>query len=101
MLVLGDVSALRIRAEVEAQYLGRLHVGQHVKVRAAAFPGELAGKVLWIAPIVHQGRINSRSPRNFNDVDVVEVLVELPDSGPLVVGEQVDIYFSSEQTAAQ
>ncbi len=46
MLVLGDVSALRIRAEVEAQYLGRLHVGQRVKVRAAAYPGELAGKVL-------------------------------------------------------
>ena len=34
------------------------------------------------------------------DVDVLEVLVELPDSGPLVVGEQVDVYFSSEQMAS-
>jgi hypothetical protein len=34
------------------------------------------------------------------DVDVLEVLVELPDSGPLVVGEQVDVYFSSEKSRA-
>jgi HlyD family secretion protein len=102
MLVLGDVSALRVRAEVEEQYLGRVRVGQHVKVRAAAFRGrEFKGTVLSIAGIVGQGRINSRGPRKFNDVDVLEVLVDLPDAGPLVVGELVDVYFSSEQAETQ
>jgi HlyD family secretion protein len=102
MLVLGDVSALRVRAEVEEQYLGRLRVGQHVKIRAAAFRGrEFAGTVSSIASMVGQGRISSRGTRKFNDVDVLEVLVDLPDSGPLVVGEQVDVYFSSEQTETQ
>ena len=102
MLVLGDVSALRVRAEVEEQYLGRVHVGQHVKVRTAAFHGrEFKGTVSSIAGIVGQGRINSRGPRKFNDVDVLEVLVDLPDAGPLVVGELVDVYFSSEQASAQ
>lgn len=102
MLVLGDVSALRVRVEVEEQYLGRLHVGQHVKIRAAAFRGrEFAGTVSSIAPMVGQGRISARGPRKFSDVDVSEVMVDLPDAGPLVVGEQVDVYFSAEQTATQ
>jgi HlyD family secretion protein len=102
MLVLGDVSSLRVRAEVEEQYLGRLHVGQLAKIRAGAFRGrEFAGKISSIAPIVGQGRINSRGPRKFNDVDVLEVLVDLPDPGPLVVGEQVDVYFSAESTETQ
>jgi HlyD family secretion protein len=102
LLVLGDVSALRVRAEVEEQYLGRLRVGQHVKIRAAAFRGrEFAGTVSSVAPMVGQGRISSRGARKFNDVDVLEVLVDLPDAGPLVVGEQVDVYFSSEQTETQ
>jgi HlyD family secretion protein len=102
LLVLGYVSALRVRAELEEQYLARVRVGQNVKIRAAAFRGrEFAGKVSSIAGIVGQGRINSRGPRKFNDVDVLEVLVDLPDSGPLVVGELVDVYFRSQQTETQ
>src|SRR5262249_44117268 len=37
LLVLGDVSVLRVRAELDEQHLGRLRVGQRVLVRAAAF----------------------------------------------------------------
>ena len=93
--VLGDVSALRVRAELDEQYLGRLRVGQRVLVRAAAFRGrEFDGKVSAVARIVGPGR--ARGPRKFNDVDVLEVVVDLASPGPLVVGEQVDVYFSSE-----
>jgi HlyD family secretion protein len=100
LLVLGDVSALRVRAELDEQYLGRLRVGQRVLVRAAAFRGrEFDGKVSAIARIVGPGRINARGPRKFNDVDVLEVVVDLAEPGPLVVGEQVDVYFSSERSA--
>ncbi len=99
LAVLGDVSALRVRAEVDEQYLGRMRVGQRVQVRAAAFRGrEFDGKVASIARIVGPGRINARGPRKFNDVDVLEVVVDLPDPGPLVVGQQVDVYFSSQRS---
>jgi len=99
LLVLGDVSALRVRAELDEQYLGRMRVGQRVLVRAAAFRGrEFDGKVSSIARMVGPGRINSRGPRKFSDVDVLEVVVDLSDPGPLVVGEQVDVYFSSERS---
>ncbi len=99
LLVLGDVSSLRVRAEVDEQYLGRMRVGQRVLVRAAAFPGrEFDGKVASIARIVGPGRINARGPRKFNDVDVLEVVVDVSDPGPLVVGQQVDVYFSSQRS---
>jgi len=95
LLVLGDVSALRVRAEVEEQYLAGLRVGQRAVMRAAAFRGRtFDGTVASIAGVVGPGRIRARDPRKLNDVDVVEVVVDLANPGPLVVGEQVDVYFS-------
>jgi HlyD family secretion protein len=98
MLVIGDMSGLRVRAEVNEQDLGRIRVGQSVLVRAGAFRGrEFEGKVAAVARVVGPSRINSGDPRKFSDVDVLEVLVDLPNPGPLVVGEQVDVYFKSER----
>jgi HlyD family secretion protein len=99
LVVLGDVSGLRVRAEVDEQYLGQVRVGQRVLMRAAAFRGqEFEGKVASIARIVGPGRINARGPRKFNDVDVLEVVVDLTDAGPLVVGAQIDVFFRSERS---
>jgi HlyD family secretion protein len=99
LLAIGDISALRVRAEVSEQDLGRIRLGQSVLVRAAAFHGrEFGGKVSSVARVVGPSRINSADPRKFNDVDVLEVLVDLSDPGPLVVGEQVDVYFKSEHS---
>jgi HlyD family secretion protein len=101
LVIIGDVSVLRVRAEVNEQDLGRIRGGQSVLVRAAAFRGrEFDGKVSSVARIVAPSRINSGDPRKFNDIDVLEVLVDLPDPGPLVVGEQVDVYFKSEHSDA-
>jgi HlyD family secretion protein len=97
MLVMGDVSALRVRAEVDQQYLGKIRLGQHAVIRAAAFRGrEFDGKVSSIARIVGPSQINSGDPRKFNDADVLDVVVDLADPGPLVVGQQVDVYFKSD-----
>jgi len=99
LVVLGDVSALRVRAEVDEQYLAKMRVGQRVLVRAIAFHDrEFDGKVTSIARVVGPGRINARGPRKFSDVDVLEVVVDLSDPGPLVVGEQVDVYFSAQRS---
>jgi HlyD family secretion protein len=99
IMSIGDVSALRVRAEVNEQDLGRIRVGQAVLVRAGAFHGrEFDGRVASIARVVGPSRINSGDPRKFSDVDVLEVLVDLPNPGPLVVGEQVDVYFKSDRT---
>jgi HlyD family secretion protein len=95
LLVIGDVSALRVRAELDERDLGEIKIGQPAVIRADAFRGrDFAGKVSFIAPIVEPARINSaRGQRNVTDVDVVEVLVDLAQPDPLAVGMKVDVYF--------
>jgi HlyD family secretion protein len=95
LLVIGDVSALRVRAELDERDLGEVKIGQPAVIRADAFRGrDFAGKVSFIAPIVEPARINTaRGQRNVTDVDVVEVLVDLAQPDPLAVGMKVDVYF--------
>ena len=102
LLVIGDVSALRVRAELDERDFADIKIGQAAVVRAPAFRGrEVAGKVSSIAPIVDAGRSNLRGQRNLTDVNVVEVVVDLAEPGPLVVGMKVDVYFRLESTARQ
>ena len=91
---IGDVSALRVRAEVNEQDLGRIRLRQAVLVRTGAFRGRVSS----IARVVGLSRIKSGDPRKFSDVDVLKVLVELPNPRLLVVGEQVDVYFKSDRS---
>ena len=101
LVLLGDVSALRVRAELDERDFGEIRVGQLVVVRAAAFRGrEFGGKVSFIAPVVEPGRISARGQRTVTDVDVVEVLVELTEAGPLAVGMKVDVYFRADGAGA-
>jgi HlyD family secretion protein len=97
LLIIGDVSALRVRAELDERDVGEVKVGQSAVIRADAFRGrEFAGKVSFIAPIVEPGRISARGQRNVTDVDVVEVLVDLAQPDPLAVGMKVDVYFQPD-----
>jgi HlyD family secretion protein len=93
LVLLGDISALRVRAELDERDFGEIRVGQAATVRPDAFRDrEFAGKVSSIAPLVEPSR-NARSQRNQTDVDVVEVLVDLAEPGPLAVGMRADVYF--------
>jgi HlyD family secretion protein len=100
LFVLGDVSKLRVRAEVDERDFGDIRIGQNAIVRTAAFRGrEIAGKVSSIAPLVDAGRL--RGQRNQADVNVVEVVVDLAEPGPLAVGMKVDVYFRHDGAALQ
>src|SRR5262245_60242603 len=78
LIIIGDVSALRVRAELDERDVGEVKIGQSAVIRADAFRGrEFVGKVSFIAPIVEPGRISARGQRNVTDVDVVEVLVDV------------------------
>ena len=97
LIVLGDLSKLRVRAEIDERDYGDIKVGQRVVVRSAAFRGrDVAGKVSSIAPIIEPGRIGARGQRNLTDVNVAEVVIDLAETGPLAVGMKVDVYFSRD-----
>jgi HlyD family secretion protein len=94
LVLLGDMSALRVRAELDQRDLDKIKVGQQAVVRSDAFRGrDIAGKVASIAPLVESSRTAALSQRNMTDVDVVEVLVDLAEPGPFAVGMKVDVYF--------
>ena len=94
LLLLGDISTMRVRAELDERDFAGIKIGQTVLVRSAAFrEREFAGKVLSIAPIVQSSRISSRDQRNLTDVSAAEVIVDLAEPGPLTVGMKVDVYF--------
>jgi HlyD family secretion protein len=98
LVILGDRSGLRVRAEVDERDIGKVAIGQRVVVRADAFRGrDFEGKVSAIAPIVGAGRISQRGPQKSNDTEVMEVVVDLSDASLLVVGLRVDVFFTSEK----
>jgi HlyD family secretion protein len=94
LVLLGDMSSLRVRAELDQRDLDKIKVGQQAVVRSDAFRGrDVAGKVAAVAPLVESSRAAALSQRNMTDVDVVEVLVELAEPGPFAVGMKVDVFF--------
>ena len=78
LLVFGDLSAMKVRAEVEERDAAKIHVGQRVVVRADAYPDQdFEGRVSSIAQSLSQPSIVSRGPRRPNDVEVLEAKIDL------------------------
>src|SRR5690606_15394862 len=64
LVLFGDVSSLRVRAEVEERDVAKIRVGQKVVVKADAYPDrEFSGTVAEIASALGSPRIASRGPR--------------------------------------
>ena len=97
----GDISGLRVRAEVEDRDLSRVQVGQRVVIRADAFPDrDFGGTVSTISSALGSPRIATRGPKRPNDVDVLEVFVDLEGTPPLLTGMRVDVFFKAEKSTA-
>jgi HlyD family secretion protein len=97
LLLLGDLSQLRVRAELDEHNTGKIKLGEAAIVRAEAFPGQtFDGKVVAIAPLVQPARLVSPGSRNLTDFSINEVMVDLNEPGPLIAGMNVDVYFGSK-----
>ena len=97
LVVLGDISKLRVRAELDERDYGAIKIGHKVVVRSPAFRGrDVAGTVTSVAPIIEAGRIGARGQRSPSDINVAEVVIDLAEPGPLAVGMKVDVYFSRD-----
>ncbi len=102
LLVFGDVSKLRVRAEVEERDVDHVRIGQRVVLRADAFPDrEFGGVVTEISSALGSAQIATRGPRRPNDVDVLEAVAELDDNPPLLTGMRVDVFFKRDTEIRQ
>lgn len=99
LLVFGDLSRLRIRAEIEERDIGKIRAGQIVVVRSDAFPGQdFQGRVERTANALGAPRISSKGPRRASDQDVLQVQIDLDGRPPLVPGMRVDVFFKPDAT---
>ena len=105
LAIVGNLSALRVRAEFEERDVGKVHVGQAAVVRSDAFGKAFDGKVASLAQGLGPSKLGPRGgPRKPTDVDVLEVLIELTGETPLLPGMRVDVFLKPEphaQPAAQ
>jgi HlyD family secretion protein len=101
LLVFGDLSALKVRAEVEERDAAKIRIGQQAVVRADAYPDQdFEGRVSSTAQSLSAPRIATRGPRRPNDVEVLEAVVDLDGLPPLLTGMRVDVFFKHDTTAS-
>jgi HlyD family secretion protein len=100
LVLFGDISGLRVRAEVEERDVVKIRLGQRAVVRVDAFPDrDFEGVVTQLAPALGPPRITTRGPRRPNDVEVLEVLISLDGTPPLLTGMRVDAFFRNDTSA--
>lgn len=100
LMVIGDITGLRVRAELDERDVGKLRVGQRAVIRADAFKGQdFEAKITSIAPALAPRSLAIRGRRNPADVDVLEVLLEIRGRSDLLPGMRVDVFFRKDATA--
>jgi multidrug resistance efflux pump len=92
VLIFGDISRLRVRAEVDERFVAGLEVGQP----AVAFgrglgDREYPGRVVLVKPIMGKKTVFSRSATERKDLDVMQVLIDLDPGFRAPTGLQVDV----------
>lgn len=90
LVVLGDLTELRVRMDLDERDVGKIHVGGTALVRAIAFPGrDFAGRIVEIAQRMGRKNVRSDDPTELNDTKILEVVMVVDQPGELVVGQRV------------
>jgi HlyD family secretion protein len=94
LIVMGDLTVIRVRAEVDEQDVSKIKLGQRAFVRSNAYPNrDFEGKVTELAPSLGIPRMGSRGARRATDVEVMEVMIDLDGAVPLLPGMRADAFF--------
>lgn len=94
LAVLGDMSVVRLKAEVDEIDVSKIKVGGKVVVKSNAYPGkEFTGTVAELAPSLSSPQFALRGARRPTDVDVLSVTIDLEGNPPLLPGMRADAFF--------
>jgi HlyD family secretion protein len=93
LAVVGDMSNVRVKAEVDDGDVAKIKVGQKAFVRSINYPGrDFEGTVADLAPTMATPRISARGPRRPSDIEVLEMTINLDGKVPLLPGMRVDAF---------
>jgi HlyD family secretion protein len=94
LVVLGDMSVVRLKAEVDEIDVSKIKKGGKVTVKSNAYPGkEFEGTVAELAPSLTSPQFSLRGARRPTDVEVLEVTVDLDGNTQLLPGMRADAFF--------
>jgi len=94
LVIMGDMSITRVRAEVDDPDVSKIKKDQRAFVKSSAYGNrEFDGKVVEVAPSLAMPRMGARGIRRATDVEVLEVVIDMEGSVPLLPGMRVDVFF--------
>jgi HlyD family secretion protein len=92
VIIFGDISRLRVLAEVDERFVGVLRTGQRATIFGKGLrDGQFQGHVVLIKPIMGTKTVFSRSSTERKDLDVVQVLIQMQSDFAVPVGLEVDV----------
>ena len=94
VLEFADVTALRVRVEIDERNVQMLKIGQRAKVRIADGGSEIAeGVVEQILPLMGRKATMTLDPADKGDRDVLEALIRIDSQTRWPLGLRVDSVF--------
>ena len=93
VVTVGDVSTLRVRADVDEKDVARIRVGQRAYATADAYGDKrFEGKVIRIARMLGRKNIRTDDPAERLDTKVLETLIEFEPGTSIPVGLRMDVF---------
>ena len=93
VLTVGDISRLRVRAEVDERDIAKVAVGQKAILMAEAYgKHRFTGTVVRVAKILGKKNIRLDDPAAKIDTRILETLIDLDGHDPLPVGLRMDVF---------
>lgn len=98
VLILADLSTLRVRAEVDERDIGRVRIGQKAQIVADAYQEVIVtGRISSISDTMGRKKTITGNPSEKSDRDVLDVIIELDKTDlRLVIGLRVTARFLSD-----
>lgn len=93
VVTVGDVTTLRVRADVDEKDVARIEVGQRAYAMADAYGDKrFNGKVIRIAKMLGRKNIRTDDPAERLDTKVLETLIEFEPGTSIPVGMRMDVF---------
>jgi multidrug resistance efflux pump len=92
VMLFGDLSRMRVRAEIDERNVGPLRPGQSVSVWARGLGGRrYQGQIAAIRSVMGRKAVFSKESTERRDIDVVEILIDMEEAFRAPVGMRVDV----------
>lgn len=94
VLTVADISALRVRADVDETDFAKIRTGQNVLVTADAFGTQsFSGRVAGVSCAAGEKRFSTGEAKEHRDVRIVETLIAFDQAPPLKLNLRVTVHF--------